>query len=348
MKVSIITTIYKAEQDLPRLLDSMMALKSPELEFFLIDNGSPDCCGEICKEYASRDTRFTIHTLKENIGYIGARNFGLSLVDGDFVGFCDSDDYLEPDGYDRAIDILKKYDCDLYLASWKTISENGIKVNDVPYAVGLYTKEQIKESILPNAFGPINGKGGLHGFAWKQIFRRKIASKFKFIEELKPYEDQIFNLDVIKNCDIIYVDNTPLYNYIVNTESITAKLAANFDVDAEWERLKFLNNEKKLRSEGDILDEAVANDFLLNIYEMLLNELKFRNTFIVAGSLIVADKQLVSEVCCRSSHNQSIVLKLVRFCLKHNCLGILSIILKGGYSLRNFITGMMVKFKKNS
>ena len=81
---------------------------------------------------------------------------------------------------------------------------------------------------------------------------------------------------------------------------------------------------------------------------MLLNELKFRNTFIVAGSLIVADKQLVSEVCCRSSHNQSIVLKLVRFCLKHNCLGILSIILKGGYSLRNFITGMMVKFKKNS
>ena len=57
MKVSIITTIYKAEKDLPRLLDSMMALKSPELEFFLIDNGSPDRCGEICAEYASRDSR---------------------------------------------------------------------------------------------------------------------------------------------------------------------------------------------------------------------------------------------------------------------------------------------------
>lgn len=337
MKVSIITTIYKAEQDLPRLLDSMMALKSPELEFFLIDNGSPDCCGEICKEYASRDTRFTIHTLKENIGYIGARNLGLSLVDGDFVGFCDSDDYLEPDGYDRAIDILKKYDCDLYLASWKTISENGIKVNDVPYAVGLYTKEQIKESILPNAFGPINGKDGLHGFAWKQIFRREIASKFKFIEELKPYEDQIFNLDVIKNCNLIYVDNTPLYNYIVNAESITAKLATNFDVRAEWNRLKMLSNEKRLRSEGEILNEAIANDFLQNIYEMLLKEYQFRKTYNVISELLVADKQLISEVCDLSSYDLSTIQKLVRFCLKHNCLGILCVVLKGGYFFRNFI-----------
>ena len=50
MKLSIITTAYKAEQDLPRLLDSMMAQKAPELEFFLIDNGSPDRCGEICRE----------------------------------------------------------------------------------------------------------------------------------------------------------------------------------------------------------------------------------------------------------------------------------------------------------
>lgn len=337
MKVSIITTIYKAERDLPRLLDSMMALKSPELEFFLIDNGSPDRCGEICKEYASRDPRFTVYTLKENIGYIGARNLGLSLVNGDFVGFCDSDDYLEPDGYDRAISILKKYDCDLYLTSWKTVSENGTNVNDVPYAVGLYAKEQIKESILPNAFGPINGRGSLHGFAWKQIFRKEIASRFQFIEELKPYEDQIFNLDVIKNCNIIYVDNTPLYNYIVNTESITAKLVTNFDVSAEWNRLKMLNNEKKLRSEGNVLDEAVANDFLQNIYEMLLNELKFRNTFVVVSRLIANDKQLVSEVCCSSSRNQSLILKLIRFCLRHNCLSVLCIILKGGYFFRNFI-----------
>ena len=98
MKISIITTVYKAEQDLPRLLDSMMAQKSPGLEFFLIDNGSPDRCGEICREYAKKDPRFTVYTLKENIGYIRARNLGIKVCDGDYVGFCDSDDYLEPGG----------------------------------------------------------------------------------------------------------------------------------------------------------------------------------------------------------------------------------------------------------
>lgn len=338
MKLSIITTIYRAEKDLPRLLDSMMALKSPELEFFLIDNGSPDCCGEICEEYASKDSRFTIYTLKDNIGYIGARNLGLSMVDGDFVGFCDSDDFLELGGYDRAIDILKKYDCDLYLTSWKTVYENGIKVNSLPYTVGLYSKEQIKKTILPNAFGPINGKGMLHGFAWKQIFRRNIASQFNFIEELKPYEDQIFNLDVIKSCDSIYVDDSPLYNYIVNTESITAKLVSNFDIHAEWDRLKLLNREKRKRSVGNISDEAIANDFLQGIYAMLLNELKFRKTFVVVSHLIEAEGQLVSEMCHISSRQQSMILKLVRFCLKHNYWGTLCLILKGGYFWRNLIS----------
>ena len=60
MKISIITTIYKAERDLPRLLESMMAQESSELEFFLIDNGSPDKCGEICEEYKRKDKRFVL------------------------------------------------------------------------------------------------------------------------------------------------------------------------------------------------------------------------------------------------------------------------------------------------
>ena len=83
MRISIVTTIYKAEKDLPRLLDSMMALRNPDLEFYLIDNGSPDRCGEICAEYARKDSRFFVLTLKENIGYIRARMLGLKECHGD-------------------------------------------------------------------------------------------------------------------------------------------------------------------------------------------------------------------------------------------------------------------------
>ena len=108
MRISIVTTIYKAEKDLPRLLESMMSLKSPDLEFFLIDNGSPDRCGEICKEYAKKDDRFFVRTLEDNIGYIRARMLGIRECHGDYVGFCDSDDYLEPDGYDHAFQVISQ------------------------------------------------------------------------------------------------------------------------------------------------------------------------------------------------------------------------------------------------
>ena len=83
MKVCIITTVYNAAEDLPRLLNSMMAQKSSELEFFLIDNGSTDNSRSICEEYAKLDNRFKIFIIKENVGYICARNIGIKEVTAD-------------------------------------------------------------------------------------------------------------------------------------------------------------------------------------------------------------------------------------------------------------------------
>lgn len=334
MKVSIITTIYKAEKGLPMLLDSMMAQKSSELEFFLIDNGSPDRCGDICREYAEKDSRFVVYTIPKNIGYIAARNLGLSIVDGDYVGFCDSDDYLESGAYDHALQILKQHHCDLYMTSWKTIYESSIVINKLPYEKGLYKGSQIAVDILPNAFGPINGRGFFHGFVWKQIYRNEIARKYSFIEELKPYEDQIFNINVIRECSSIYVDDTPLYNYIVNAESITAKLMADFDIHGEWSRLKLLYNEKKKRCNMAIEIEALSNSILLGIYALLLNEVNFTGSLRSFKPIIKSNRDFVVVICETSSANQSILLSIVRYCLKRNWIEILLFIIKGCITMR--------------
>lgn len=330
MKLSIITTIYKAEKDLPRLLDSMMAQNSLELEFFLIDNGSPDNCRAICYDYAARDSRFVVYTLDENIGYIGARNQGLSVVDGDYIGFCDSDDFLEPHGYDHAIDIIKKYGCDLYLTSWNTICRGERIVNDNPYQVGYYRGLSVKNKILPSALGPVQGKGMLHGFAWKQIFSREIASRFRFMDVLKPYEDQIFNIDVIKVCNSVYVDNIPIYNYIVNDDSITAKLVSNFDIHSEWKRITLLYQEKKKRISlnNDIETKSIANDFFLKVYSLVLNEIKFSGSLLRFESLLQLDRYILDEVFKNSSRNQGFRINILKFCIKYRLLGILSRIIK--------------------
>lgn len=317
MKISIITTVYKAEKDLPRLLDSMMAQKSPELEFFLIDNGSPDRCGEICREYAAKDSRFTVFTLQENIGYIRARNLGIQECSGDYIGFCDSDDYLEPGGYDRAVERIRETQCDLYATAWRTISATST-VNLLPFPVGVYTGQDI----LPQAFGPIGGKGMLHGFAWKHIYRRSIVldGKLMFEETLRPYEDQIFNIEMLSVCGCVYIDDNIIYNYIVNWQSITAQLATESDADAEWNRVVAVHYAKEARGNTPIHREAICNQTLCSVYSMALGMAKSSKYTIRRAVLAFKRWEkngLLAAAAKDASKSQRARLKFVKWCLKH-------------------------------
>lgn len=92
-KVSVIIPVYKAEKYLNRCIDSILAQTYKTWELLLIDDGSPDRSGDICDEYAKRDNRIKVFH-KENGGVSSARNLGLDNIEGDFVTFVDSDDWL--------------------------------------------------------------------------------------------------------------------------------------------------------------------------------------------------------------------------------------------------------------
>lgn len=339
MKISIITTVYKAEKDLPRLLDSMMAQKSSELEFFLIDNGSPDRSGEICKEYAKKDSRFKLFTIKDNVGYINARNIGIREVDADYIGFCDSDDYLEPRGYDYAIGKIKETACDLYITAYQTVYKQGTTINHIPYAVGLYEGENIEKQILPQAFGYFHGKPVLHGFAWKQIFRRSIfiENQLGYIQELQPYEDQILNIDFIRNSKTIYIDDIVLYNYIVNDESITAKLISDFNPAEEWKRIALFYSEKKSRVKTEGQQEALSNQMVEFLYNMFLNTSKRTNISTKDSAKEFkqcCDETLIEEMLCSVDDKISLRYKIVKMLLLKHYYKILLIIIRLGRKLR--------------
>lgn len=323
MKVSIITTIYKAEKDLPRLLDSMMALQSPELEFFLIDNGSPDRCGEICAEYAKKDSRFVVRTIKDNIGYIGARMFGIRECDGDYVGFSDSDDYLEPGGYDRAVEVIKQYDCDLYITAYNVHAGEVVGTHLPPYAPGVYVEERIINVIRPQAFGFIKGRDRLHGFMWKQVYRRSILinNDITLLEDVKPWEDQLFNIDVIDHCECIYVDNQVIYNYFANTGSITANVFKNFDAQDFWNKTRRLHTERSRRASCAFEGRFNANASLYNLYSLVVNLCKntSRTNKEVAHELkaMLGDDNVISDIISRSANiDQSKSSIFVKYCLK--------------------------------
>ncbi len=98
-KISVIVPVYKTEHFLRRCLDSIAGQTYKNLEIILVDDGSPDNCGAICDEYAAKDGRFTVlHT--PNRGVSAARNAALEIAAGQWIGFVDSDDWIEPDMYE--------------------------------------------------------------------------------------------------------------------------------------------------------------------------------------------------------------------------------------------------------
>ncbi len=117
--ISVIVPVYNAEKTLRRCVDSILAQTFEDFELILINDGSKDQSGDICDEYAAKDSRVkTIH--KTNGGVSSARNAGLRIAQGEYIAFIDSDDYIDNDyllGF-------KHYDADLIISGAKLISIN--------------------------------------------------------------------------------------------------------------------------------------------------------------------------------------------------------------------------------
>lgn len=112
MKLSIIVPVYKVEKYIRRCLDSIINQTFTDFELILVDDGSPDTSGEICEGYAKKDERIrVIH--QENKGLSGARNTGVEVSKGEYIGFVDSDDWIELEMYEKLITAAEKYGADI-------------------------------------------------------------------------------------------------------------------------------------------------------------------------------------------------------------------------------------------
>ena len=115
-KISVIVPVYKVEPYLRKCLDSIVGQTYQNLEIILVDDGSPDGCGAICDEYAAQDKRVrVIH--KANGGVSSARNAGLTAATGEWIGWVDSDDWIEPDMYSYMLRKAREYGADIAVCS---------------------------------------------------------------------------------------------------------------------------------------------------------------------------------------------------------------------------------------
>lgn len=199
-KISIIVPVYKVEKYLRRCLDSIVAQTFTDWECILIDDGSPDNSGKICDEYAEKNARFrVIH--QENAGVSAARNAGLDVAKGEWIGFVDSDDWI----------------CETYL---NILYKNAIENNADMVIAGCIRTDGKKEF---GKYVPVNGWLNIpKDFAmnmqspWGKLFKREICeeNKFRFPINISVQEDLYFNfLFLITTKKIYGIADTPYYYF---------------------------------------------------------------------------------------------------------------------------------------
>lgn len=111
-KISVVVPIYKVEPYLRQCVDSLLNQTLRDIELILVDDGSPDKCGELVDEYAKRDAR-VVALHQPNRGYTAAVNRGVARARGEYIGIIESDDWVEPDMYESLYADAKKYDTDI-------------------------------------------------------------------------------------------------------------------------------------------------------------------------------------------------------------------------------------------
>lgn len=230
--ISVIIPAYKTEVYLKRCIDSVLAQTWTNLEIIAVDDGSPDRSGAILDEYAKRDPRVTvIH--QENKGVSAARNAGLAAASGDYIGFVDSDDALEPDMYEVLIRLAKEHNAPIAHCGYRRISPDGsTKEISGTGALMVQSNEEAMECLLL----------GKHfvGSLCNKLFNRRLLDGLSFRTDIKINEDVLLAYQLFKRASkSVYIDRS-LYLMFAREGSATSsgtrqdKREADLLFVAEW------------------------------------------------------------------------------------------------------------------
>lgn len=212
-ELSIIVPVYKVEPYLRRCIDSILAQTFRDFELILIDDGSPDNCGTICDEYAEKDSRIkVIH--QNNQGVSAARNVGLDIARGTYLGFVDSDDWIEPEMYETMIATAKEKQVDVVVCGIKYHNDNGIFVRSGFAEEAAFTQKTMLQDLY--------GKPSCVGCGVvNKLFRVSCISGVRFQVGVKIAEDWQYLFHAFTRCDTAVKIRDTLYTVVERMGSAT-------------------------------------------------------------------------------------------------------------------------------
>lgn len=224
---SIIVPIYNVELYLSQAIESVLAQSVSDWELILVDDGSPDRCGEICDRYAALDQRIrVIH--KENGGLVSARQAGVAQCTGEYILNLDSDDYWDHDLLSELEAVICQYHPDAISYGFRRVTEDGVWINDQHIQVeeGQYAGkalEKIWDGMLYDPKKPEINTGNIIYGVCATGFRREILSPLQLAvpKTIKMGEDAAVTIPAVCKCKSIYFLDKIKYNYRIRSNSIS-------------------------------------------------------------------------------------------------------------------------------
>ena len=216
-KISVIIPIYKVEKYLDKCVESVVNQTYKDLEIILVDDGSPDNCPAICDAWAKKDSRIKV-VHKENGGLSDARNAGLDIATGEYIGFVDSDDSIVPQMYEELLKNLEKENADISVCGYFYVNMLGYKTEKELQDNDEYLVLDRNEALEYTYWGD---RGWQLATVHNKLYKAKIWQDLRF-EKGKIHEDEFAFNKVMKRVEKIVYTKKQMYLYLQNDKGIMA------------------------------------------------------------------------------------------------------------------------------
>lgn len=212
--ISIVIPVYNTEKYLKKCVNSILNQTYCNLDIILVDDGSTDNSGKICDELTKADKRIRVFH-KENSGVSASRNLGIMEAKGKYIGFVDSDDFIEADMYKILYENMIKYNLDISICNCYTVTNKE----------KFYDDHKIKDKILlinnNKYFYKLLHQDYFKYALWNKLYKTEKIKKYMINNEVHMGEDLLLLAQVAKDCNMFGLDDRPLYNYVIRKGSIT-------------------------------------------------------------------------------------------------------------------------------
>lgn len=265
--ISIIVPVYNVEKYLDKCIQSLINQTYKNIEIILIDDGSTDSSGKICDEWAKKDKRIVIKHTK-NSGVSMARNIGIKLAKGIYIGFVDADDYIANDMYEFLLKNMKEHNSDISICSSYDVYEDGKIIHNKIENINI---ELDNIDALIYIF-----KAGYYGTGiWNKLFKKELLQDNSFDIELSNGEELSVLFNAIKQAKKIYYSSVPKYYYYQRVGSATHNKKINSGMVQNFKSIisdnsDIINNNKNLK-------KVIYSHYILACFQVYNRSIIYRS-----------------------------------------------------------------------